>query len=366
VREKYLLLNEAVTVRYEKQEKRQGGFEIQTLIFPKAHWDSAADCKKWASDHDFKAGGVDETEDSYRIRQRDPGDFVRLRTICINPNDVGADSDACKVKAIGGPVKEGRAAVESQESEPVPVIEGYFARFDRWFHGPFFKERIKKGAFAKSIKDHDIRALWNHNQDFPLGRTRNKTLRLVEDEKGLWGQIDVPDTSVARDALISIKRGDVTGASFGFEVDDDGEEWSENFSERTLTGVKLWEVSPVVFPAYNSTNINARSRLAAVGRPVPDVLAQLVARGRSGALSIEERGLLDEILEHNQAAAEFEEEQPSGDSVNPPRHEAEPEDPALADRKRLADARCLLTFHNLGRLGLARRPDPGLSKFRKG
>jgi HK97 family phage prohead protease len=94
---------------------RQEGFEVQTLIFPKDHWDSAGACKAWARDHDFKAGAVDETEDSYRIRQRDPGDFVRLRTICVNPGDISAGSDKCKVKAAGGPIKKAAPAPEDDD-----------------------------------------------------------------------------------------------------------------------------------------------------------------------------------------------------------------------------------------------------------
>jgi Escherichia/Staphylococcus phage prohead protease len=144
-----------------------------------------------------------------------------------------------------------------EESQEKGMIEGYFAKFNRWMPGPFFKEKIAPGAFARSLKEHDIRALWNHNRDFPLGRTRNNTLRLVEDDKGLWGQIDLPDTQVARDALTSVRRGDVSGASFGFEIEKGGEEWTEEdgIRIRTLTKVKLWEVSPVVFPAYSTTNV---------------------------------------------------------------------------------------------------------------
>jgi HK97 family phage prohead protease len=87
------------------KEERQEGFQVQSLIFPKKHWDSAAECKAWAKEHDFNAGSVDETDEMYRIRQADPDDFVRLRTICINPGDAAPDSDSCKVKAVGGPMK---------------------------------------------------------------------------------------------------------------------------------------------------------------------------------------------------------------------------------------------------------------------
>ncbi len=89
-----------------KEDKQ--GFEVQTLIFPKMHWtvDTAID---WAHDHALRASrsGAEETEESFRFRQVDPDEFLRLRTICINPGrDTPPDSDECKVKAVGGPKRE--------------------------------------------------------------------------------------------------------------------------------------------------------------------------------------------------------------------------------------------------------------------
>lgn len=93
------------------------GFEIQTLIFPKDKWDSAADARAWARDHDFSAGSVDETSTSFRLRQRDPDDFTRLRTICISPGRDTAPED-CRVQAVGGPV---RPEARSQRGEEDPM-----------------------------------------------------------------------------------------------------------------------------------------------------------------------------------------------------------------------------------------------------
>jgi len=80
--------------------------KVQTLIFPKKHWDSQASVKKWARDHDFKAS-VDETDVSYRLRQRPPSQFTRMRTICLK----GAKqptSAKCTIKAVIGPLKATR------------------------------------------------------------------------------------------------------------------------------------------------------------------------------------------------------------------------------------------------------------------
>lgn len=87
----------------DEEIKAQDGFVIQSLIFPKDKWKSKADAQKWAKDHGYKTE-VDETETSYRMRQREPDDFSKLRTICINPSN-DTDLADCKVKAVGGPLK---------------------------------------------------------------------------------------------------------------------------------------------------------------------------------------------------------------------------------------------------------------------
>ena len=85
-------------------------------------------------------------------------------------------------------------------------------------------------------------------------------MRLTEDERGLAFQIDVAETQVGRDALVSIRRGDVDDMSFGFVAIDD--EWTQEPGEaaptRTLKKVRLLGVSPVTFPAYPQTDVAVR------------------------------------------------------------------------------------------------------------
>lgn len=123
-----------------------------------------------------------------------------------------------------------------------------------------FRERILPGAFAATIVNDDIRALFNHDPNHVLGRNTAGTLKLAEDDTGLQMAVDLPDTQVARDLVVSIERGDVTQQSFGFQTISD--EWSMVDGEevRTLKAVKLFDVSPVTFPAYPQTDIALRGR----------------------------------------------------------------------------------------------------------
>jgi len=121
-----------------------------------------------------------------------------------------------------------------------------------------FREKIDKGAFSKSIKG-DVRALWNHNPDYVLGRTRSGTLALGEDDNGLKIEVDPPDTQWARDLMTSISRGDVTQMSFGFRTVTDAWEEKEGANIRTLKDLELIDISPVTFPAYTDTTVALRS-----------------------------------------------------------------------------------------------------------
>jgi Escherichia/Staphylococcus phage prohead protease len=138
------------------------------------------------------------------------------------------------------------------------TITGYAAVFNSLSQVLWgFREMIAPGAFADSLSD-DVRALWNHDTAIVLGRTKSGTLRLHEDETGLRIEIDPPESAAAY--LESIARGDVDQMSFGFNtLEDDWNEDDEGQVIRTLRKVKLFEVSPVTFPAYTATSVGVRS-----------------------------------------------------------------------------------------------------------
>jgi HK97 family phage prohead protease len=148
-----------------------------------------------------------------------------------------------------------------REGEASPVITGHAAVFDTPTDiGGWFKEVIAKGAFASAIGRDDVRALFNHDENYVLGRTPN-TLRLSEDDKGLAVEIDAPQTQLIKDMVLEpMKRGDLSQMSFAFQVTK--EEWDESdpkYPTRTIKDVRLFDVSPVTFPAYPTTDCNVRS-----------------------------------------------------------------------------------------------------------
>ena len=142
-------------------------------------------------------------------------------------------------------------------------LEGYFAVFnDIYTVWEGATESIAPGAFSESISG-DVRALYNHNDDLILGRTAAGTLELKEDSHGLWGKIKLnKDDSDAMNAYARIQRGDITGCSFGFNIEKEETEHREDGSVHwTITKVNpLYEISPCVFPAYGATSVSARGK----------------------------------------------------------------------------------------------------------
>ena len=141
------------------------------------------------------------------------------------------------------------------------TIEGYFAVFNSNYDlGMGMSESIAPGAFTSSLAG-DIRALINHDTTLVLGRTSAHTFEIRQDEHGLWGEITVnPKDSDAMNLYERVKRGDVNQCSFGFDITDEESSVSENGDVHwTIKGVNLYEVSCCTFPAYESTNISARS-----------------------------------------------------------------------------------------------------------
>ena len=141
-------------------------------------------------------------------------------------------------------------------------IEGYFAVFDSVYQiAPDMSESIAVGAFDNTLSG-DIRALINHDTTLVLGRTKANTLQLRTDSHGLWGHIDInPNDSDAMNLYNRVQRGDVDQCSFGFDILNEETDFREDGSVHwTIKEVRLYEVSPCTFPAYEETHIAARAK----------------------------------------------------------------------------------------------------------
>lgn len=153
----------------------------------------------------------------------------------------------------------------SEDDERAPEIRGHAAVVnveEEIFPG--FREVIQPGAFEEAIERDDVRALWNHDSNIVLGRNVSGTLSLREDEIGLAYAVEPPDTQLVRDMVLSpIKRGDVTGSSFGFRVDRSTETPLDGGGIlRSIEALELVDVSPVTFPAYPDATVALRGVLA--------------------------------------------------------------------------------------------------------
>lgn len=146
----------------------------------------------------------------------------------------------------------------------IATLAGYAAVFNSLSEDlGGFREMIRPGAFKESLaRGDDIRALVGHDSKMVIGRRSANTLSITEDEKGLRVEIAVPDTTAGRDLVVSVKRSDITGMSFGFVTVKD--EWSRQSKDgdvvyrRELITVDLFEVSAAAWPAYNDTSVEAR------------------------------------------------------------------------------------------------------------
>ena len=169
-----------------------------------------------------------------------------------------------------------------KEGDKARRVVGYAATFnsDSETLWGSFVEQVDQRAFDEADMS-DVRALFNHDENKILARTPG-TLSLEVDEMGLRYEFDMPDTSYGNDLLISMERGDISQSSFGFTVTD--EEWIDRSADkllplrRILKVGRLFDVSPVTYPAYPETTSEVRSRF---GGEIPEIPESLNNENRT-------------------------------------------------------------------------------------
>lgn len=186
-------------------------------------------------------------------------------------------------------------------SDGRPRIVGHAAVFNQrteLYPGMF--EVVAPGAFKKTIREADVRALFNHDPNIVLGRNRAGTLSLAEDDRGLAIEITPPDTQTVRDLVLEpMRRGDITQMSFAFRSVRQRPEANSESLTRVLEEVRLYDVSPVTFPAYPQTDASLRSLFAddELGLDLFAVRMAMAKFDHKIDLSDEDRSVLHNALE---------------------------------------------------------------------
>ncbi len=186
--------------------------------------------------------------------------------------------------------------VELREDNDLVVLTGYASVFNKMSEDlGGFREIVKPGAFKKTLQEADVRALWNHDPNYVLARSKNNTLRMSEDINGLKVEIDpIMENTWTQDLVRSIKRGDIDQMSFGFRVIKDA--WIEDKDTdtiiREIREVALYDVSPVTYPAYPQTSITVKRNFTNA-----DLLQTLIKIEKDLTLSKKDDRIINEIRE---------------------------------------------------------------------
>lgn len=204
---------------------------------------------------------------------------------------------------------------EVREEGDGMTFVGYAAVFDSPSEGLPFQERIKPGAFKRSLKSkNNIFMFYNHDSAAPLASTRAGTLTLTEDNKGLRVEARMVNTSVGRDVSELLRAKILDSMSFGFSVPQGGDSWNADGSERTLNSVRLAEVSVVARPAYAATSGSASVRgldaIALRADVDADALADALTKIEIGEqINEKDKALLSRVID--ELSPETEPEQPA-------------------------------------------------------
>ena len=226
--------------------------------------DKQSDCSGWAAVkeetdgtyttigcHDNKQDAIDQMVAISISEDMEPGGEVNQ----IDKNK--ARSKMKKTERRTFTVRD----IETRAEDGKLRMAGYAAVFNEPSLPLPFIEKIAPGAFRKTLSETpDVRLLINH-EGLPLARTKNGSMSLYEDERGLYFEAELADTQEARDLHTLVARGDVDQMSFAFRVIR--QKWNDDRTERMLTEVSLadGDVSIVTYPAYPATSVEAREAL---------------------------------------------------------------------------------------------------------
>jgi HK97 family phage prohead protease len=160
--------------------------------------------------------------------------------------------------------------MQGEDGKESRTVEGYAVVYDDWttIGDNYFREKISPGALTNTLRNSDIRLLFNHDTSQLLAREKSQTLRVKEDNQGLYFIATIPESR--DDILEMIKRGDLDECSFAFRVGKQTWTWAEETEGITIDERVIEEISAIPeitlapFGAYKNTSVGLRSKEAAL------------------------------------------------------------------------------------------------------
>ena len=264
--------DEEIVITFGKGEMEEAGYKDEERAAPDAL--SVGDFVRWSTSGGSAYGviiqierdGELEADSGFKVNGTadDPAALIRIYRYSSEEEAYIERKPALNVahrfstlEKFDAEVRSHKAIIEKREFRMENAeyegntIRGYAAVYNsdsEWMGG--FYEQIAKGAFDE-VMDNDTRAYFNHDENLLLGRVSSGTLRLGSDERGLYYEVDLPNTSYANDLVELMKRGDVNQSSFAFLIESDRWEERDGKTYRIIEKVsRLLDVSPVAQPAY--------------------------------------------------------------------------------------------------------------------
>ena len=183
-----------------------------------------------------------------------------------------------EVRKSSGVIEQREFRMESMEHNG-DVVRGYAAVYDSDSEFMGYYEQIEKGAFDDVMND-DVRAYYNHDENYLLGRVSSGTLRIGTDKRGLYYEVDLPNTTYANDLVELMKRGDINQSSFAFLISEDRWEERDGKTYRIIEKVsRLLDVSPVAQPAYPAATSELKRDLETETPPIETTPTDAVDSG---------------------------------------------------------------------------------------
>lgn len=155
---------------------------------------------------------------------------------------------------------------EEESASERMILEGYASVYDDIYKiGSWYIEEVKAGAFDDADLSNVVLNL-NHDDSILLGRTKNGSLTLTVDAKGLKFRAELPETQQAKDVYELVSSGLIDQCSFRFSIEEGKTEVKNGDDVFIITKVrKVYDVSVVTFPAYESTSVEARNKDLNIG-----------------------------------------------------------------------------------------------------